>query len=764
MNDRRSLIVPIRPDPERPDSRDAERVDMVMRRWNAQNNAYLGFSKTVEENIRMLSGRQWDRWSNLYGRFVDVLQYMSEDERRYRQRPVMDYLGYWYVLTLSKLVENRAVIGFQPATSDRVDALLAEVMDPIWKTLWYDMQMDERRMKMAGWLLVAGEGYYVTRADFSQGPKRQLIAPAQLSLDRPGLEPIVRDVEAVPYDQKGRPLAKLRPDPDADGEYSYDVTGDPYEDLEGVPRVDVYCPLQVRAQWGQQIAWRDKTWIATETFLTPDQVKLQTGVDCDPDAYMGDDDAGSPGYLERMMFGSGYFGSVSDQGNGAASSSSQEAKNAEGFVRVVTMWEKPIKGISDPTEELRAGGRMILVAPGQKKVLWDSMRPFKTVCAGPIRRATYLDIPGRPTGSTPLEKMVPLQRRLNRIEAHIAQHTNLCSDPIMLVHESVEIDEDEFVARPGLVLTHGFNGTGQPVYYVAPPALSNDVWKHKADVKEQLFVIGSIIGNQSQAPTADASGELVEQLRVNADRPLTPATQSMAQAEADVAEDVLAILPTIYTEEKLIAVAGEDNVVRTVKVLPDMLEAQINVRPNLESAAAESKDKRRARLIQLYQLGAFGNVTDPSTQPKAVKMLLELINFPDLTRAARPGGVDRIMGEHMVGRLIRGDQAAEIPLLKVYDYDVLIDVVQNEMKAPEYVENTDVLIQEQFVTFLEMLEQAREVKTIDGIASGLPTAQAMTAAQAAVSSAGRAAAGPPPAEAGGNSGAGSGAPPAENAA
>jgi hypothetical protein len=35
-----------------------------------------------------------------------------------------------------------------------------------------------------------------------------------------------------------------------------------------------------------------------------------------------------------------------------------------------------------------------------------------------------------------LEKLVPLQKRLNRIEAHIAQHSNLCSDPILLVHDA----------------------------------------------------------------------------------------------------------------------------------------------------------------------------------------------------------------------------------------------------------------------------------------------------------------------------------------
>lgn len=618
---------------------------MVMRRWNAQNTAALGYAKTVEDHIRMLSGRQWDRWSDIYGRFVDVLQFMSEDEKKYRMRPVMDYLGYWFVLTLSKGIENPVTISWLPATSDRLDALLAEVMDPVWKTLFHEMEMGAGIIRMVGWQLVAGEGYFQTRADFQAGPKRQLIAPAVLRLDRPGQSPIERRAGAVPYDAQGRPLAELVPDAES-GDYGYDVTGEPYEDLEGVPKIDVLCPLQVRAQWGQHIPWRDKRWIAHETFLLPEQIEEQYGLVCDPDHYVGNDDAG-PGYLERMLFGTGYFGATNADPH--SQSTSTDARLEEGFVRVVSMWEKPIPKLTPATDE-HPGGRLLVVAPGAEQTLWDSHRPFKTDCAGPIRRVSFIDIPGRPNGTTMLERMVPLQKRLNRVEAHIAQHTNLCTDPILFVHEAAGIDEDEFQATPGLIITHGYNGPGQPAFFLAPPALSGDVWKHKSDVREQLFVIGSMMGNQSATPTANASGALVEELRVNADRPLTPLTMNLAIGIADVAKDLLSILPTIWTEEKMISYAGQDNVVRTVKVLPEMFDGGVNVRPNLESAAAESRDKRRARIIQLFQLGAFGDLQDPLQRPKAVQQLLEVINFPELNRAARPGGVDRVMAEHNVGR------------------------------------------------------------------------------------------------------------------
>jgi hypothetical protein len=730
----RLLYVPLRAQPDREDPADGERIEYYMRKWNAQDAAYHGYARQVEKHIRMLAGRQWDEWSDLYGRYIDVLQFMDDREKKHAMRPVMDYLGFWYAITLSKVLENRGLISFQPATADRIDALLAEVMEPMWRTLWDQMEMDSRRMLMAGWCLVAGEGHYVTRVDFQRGERRQLIRPAVLSLVRPDGTMIEREAAAVPHDREGKPLAELVPDPDNPDDYGYDVTGEPYEDLEGMPHVDVFCPLQVRSQWGMHIPWRDKRWIATETYLDPEQIEEQYGVRCDPDHYVSDDAAG-PGQLERMLFGTGYFGATGDA-QALAGGEDRDARNQEGFVRVVTFWEKP--STHSPETDEGAGGRMIAIAPGAQKVLWDSPRPYRTECAGPIRRVGFLHIPGRPHHSTLLEKMVPLQKRLNRIEKHISQHTNLVTDPILLVHDAAGIDEDEWVAAPGTIITHGYNGPGDPAKWLAPPALSADVYKEKADITEQLFVIGSIAGNQSEAPTQDASGELVEQLRVNADRPLTPLTQGMIQGEADVAMDVLAVLPTIWDEEKVIAYAGQDNVVRTVTVLPEMFDGRINVRPNMESAAAESKDRKRQRLLQLYQLGAFGNPADPMQQPKAVKMLLELLQFPELTRATRPGGIDRVMAEHNLGRIVRGDAAEAIPLLEVYDYEVHMGVFDDYMKSPEFVQNTDEQTAAQFVLFRELMIAAFQAQQLQAVARGMPLAAATAAAQGAVQQVGAA--------------------------
>lgn len=724
----RSKLIQLRQVPDQEDPLDAERVDMVVRRWKAQDQAYLGFAKTVEEHIRMLSGRQWDVWSDIYGRFVDVLQFMTEDERKHRMRPVMDYLGYWFLLTLSKATENQPQISFLPATSDRLDAMLAEVMDPIWKTLFQEMDMDHVIERAAAWKLVAGEVYFLTRVDFQAGAKRQLIGPAVLQLDRgDGQAPIERVAGAVPFGKDGSPLAQLVPDPDHPDDpeaFGYDVTGEPYEDLEGSPKVDALCPLQVRAQWGQHIPWRDKRWMAHEWFLLPEQVKEQFGADVDPDHVVGTDEQ-SPGYLERMLFGTGYFGA--SRGDPTATTTSTEAKLHEGYVRGITMWEKPIPGLTDATDDHDPGGRLLVVAPGANKVLWDSKRPFKTECAGPIRRSVFIDIPGRPNGTTILERLTPLQKRLNRVEAQVAEHTNLCTNPILLVHDACGIDDDEWVARPGVIITHGYNGPGTPAQWLAPPPLSPDVWRHKSDIREQMFVIGSMMGNQSSAPTKNASGDLIQELRFNADRPVQPLMKNLVIAISDVAQDVQAILPTIWDQEKVISYAGADNVVRTVTVLPEMFQGRTRVTPSIEAATAGSKTARRAEVTQMWQMGAFGDPADPAAR----KQYLELVNYPDLTRAARDGGVDRVMAEHNLGRLVRGEQAAAIPILEVYDLGVHLMVVESFMKAPEYLQQ-DPPIQTQFVLYRQAIMVAQEVQQMNKIDRAMPLAAKQAAAQGAI--------------------------------
>jgi hypothetical protein len=98
------------------------------------------------------------------------------------------------------------------------------------------------------------------------------------------------------------------------------------------------------------------------------------------------------------------------------------------------------------------------------KVLHDSPRPFRTKAAGPIRRAQFIQQPGRGGfGSTPLEQLVPIQKTYNRGWAQILEHRNLSTNPILVVDSNAGI-ADEFTNLPGSKIEADFNVNG-----ISPP-------------------------------------------------------------------------------------------------------------------------------------------------------------------------------------------------------------------------------------------------------------------------------------------------------
>jgi hypothetical protein len=693
-----AIRVPIRPQPmypngvDCPDKFDKDRISLVIdERWRPQDEAYLGYSRTVEEHIRFLSGRHWDVWSSIQGKFIDALMYMTENERRWRHRPAMDYLAYWFALTLAKLSENPPVVGFLPANGDRESAMLAELMDTVWKIVFEQSEMDDTNMKALGWCLVAGQSYVMSYVDPEAGEDVEEIGPAMLSLDRADGTKIEREVDAVPFDEEGNPLAELR---EADGEIYYDVTGDPYTHKEGQIKTAALCPLEIRAEWGQNISWNNKRWIIHKWFKPTSEIQKRYGKTVRPNAAL-DVDSG-PGYLERMMHGSGYFGAAR---NDSLLVGEGNAKVSVELVSGYTMWERP-------DGDLMPNGRLLVVT--DTEVLWDSERPAAFDAAGPIRKIGFIPIPGRPFDSTPLERMIPIQKRLNRLEAQIAEHTDRCTNPILMVHNSAGIDGDDFVATPGMTIEHGYVGTGQPAYWLAPPPLGSDVWKSKEELRSQLFIIGGMAGADGTPPTSDPSGDLIEQLRYNSDRTTSPIIRSLVMMNADVAKDWIALIPTIWSDEKVIHYAGDDNVIRTLTVLPELFEdGQVVVKPVIESATPETRAARQQRVLQLYEIGAFGM---PGSS-QSIGKLLELSKFPDLGRASRPGGHHRILAERNLGKIAQGVKAADIPLLMVYDFETHIAVTEDHLSTPEYLDYTPEVQNEMWLHF-EALQGAAVAKQI----------------------------------------------------
>lgn len=662
-------FVPIRQAPDAKDDNDGRRVELVKNRWHSQDDVRLSFERTVEEHVRMLAGQHYHVWSQEAGKFVDITQYLSDAEKRWREFPRANLLLFWFMLTHARMTERAPILSFLPASADQSDAKLAEVMDPIFKTLWFETGMPEAHVDVMSWVIVGMEGYLKTRVDTSQGP--DLVIPPELeeAIRMAGTVEELSELEAIVHQLAGQRQGRLV--------------------------ADVLSPLECRGEWGPK-RWHEKYWHTQKSFLTAEEVWQRYQMDVKPDTDSGSISGG--GYLQRLLFNAGYYGATDGRDGGGQVRLSRGSPR-DGYVTVYEMWERPC--VYSPETEDSPGGRLLVTTETQ--VLSDSVRPYRLKYTSPIRKFGFARAPGRAGGhSSPMETLVPLQRQYNKCWQQILQHRALCTNPALEVDTASGIDTDAIVSRPGAVWpVLRRPGVPEPIRYVSPPALSNDVWKTLEMIERVFLMVGNVAGATGEAPTADPSGELVEQLRFNSDRFIGPTMQAAVIEYGRWAEDVAAILPTIWTTETAITYAGEDNISRTLTVLPEMFSGQINVRPVVESMLPEGRGEREGKILNLYNAGAFG--APGGVDPQASNRLLELMNFPHLGRAMKPGGPTRSTAEKYVGQLLQGAPAQALPILEQHDIAVMKGVTAQFMAAPEYGDVAPE-IKQQFELFWQLLE------------------------------------------------------------
>lgn len=692
--------IPIKADPRGPDDgHDGNRIALVRDRWMSQDMALLARDREIEENIRMLCGRHWDVYSELLGRFVDISRFMSEDERRWRQRPVIDRLLKWFILTHARFTESNPIITFQPATADRKDALLAEVMDTLFKTKWREVGMEEVVLDLFAWLIPAGGAYLKSRVDYTKGALVTLGGPAMMTAQDPQVGEIERYIGYAPYDNTGNPIGSLVPaGDDPYGGYALPDGYQPQQEHRGELAVDALSPMECRGEWGNK-PWHKKRWHIHRGFYTPEEVYDRWGVDVEPDTF-GDEQSGTVGYLTQLLFGAGYFGAASgklDSGNTRSAAASGSNSRRDGYVCVDEMWEAPCK-YSPETEE-DAGGRLTAVT--RTKCLSDSTRPWRLKYTSPIRFFQFASVPGRPGGTTPLERMKMVQKAYNRGWQQILDHRALMTNPVIEYDLASGLNEKQFVSRPGMMVGVNKRPGVEAFRFVAPPAMPTDVWRVQDQLANELDDQGNIPGAEGSPPTSDASGDLVQELRFNSDRFVGPTAKRAVIEFSRMAEDWKSMLETIMTDEEVLEYTGEDQIPRTIYVMPEMWEGKVHAFPDLESMLPEGRGERQVRVEKMYAQGAFG----PPGSPDAVRRYLELSRFPHLGRAALPGGIDRVTARQNIGKLIMGVPETEVPVFPWYRLDVHLQVTNEYMSSPEYLD-LDQPTQIQLVLHRDKIRQA----------------------------------------------------------
>ncbi len=688
----RSKFVPLRPNATQPDEEnDGKRLQLVRGGWAAFDDLVAQQNRQIEENIRMVSGMQHSVYHPVLGRWLDITDWMSPDERRWRSRPVINKLLAWYIITHARATENQPIVTFVPGP-DRADAELAELLDIACKAVFFESNMEDVHDRLMSWVILAGRGHLFSRVDPNKGKVRQWVGEGYVPMvdmngqpvdDGDGGQAQQYSPDGVRYDQNAQPLTQFRqtnPDDPTQGELIH--SGEAYGAPIGALVVDVLAPMQVRGSWGPT-PWYAKPRHFIRSFHTPEEVYDLYGIEVEPTVRAGQ--VSDVGELERLLYGTGFYGSV--EGNERLVAS---AADTSGYVEITQMWEAPCHYPGMERTQTSPGGRWLVATPNL--VLRDGPRPAPFPWTSPLNTFEFVRIAGRPGGTTPQEALNPIQRAINDDHGRIRDHVNLMTNPKCVIDAQSGMKPGSFTNRPGTNHVLARRPGVPAIEYVQAPPLGDDVYKHMEMMNQFFDDIGFTAGANDPGTPGD-SGEKVKEIRFNTDRFLGPTMRRCAGEYGRVYENWRHLFPIMWDMETTLHYAGDDNIARTIVVLPEMWqEGYCNVRADVESMLPEGRGEKQEKVYSMYLNGMFGL---PGT-PQALRKFWEMAHMPHLARLAKPGGIHTTTAEQENGKLVQGAPAAQIPVYEWYDDDAHLAIHETFMASPEFLKLPPP-VQDQFV-------------------------------------------------------------------
>ena len=610
------------------------------RLWAGYTEMRRPWLRQVEENVRNLAGRQFDSYVPELDQFVDLSSVYLPGDERWRRAPVFNWLGqHWFVLHLAKLTENIPVLGAMPSTGDTRDAQTAALFDPFFKYQWNQMRMPEQQFKLFGWVLAAGETTCYLRWDTTKGDPRDYYGADTLPLGQQN------PTSQSPWVQPTR------------------------RERLGDFTCDVLCPTSVLWPYGPWPHWA-APFVMREYLLHVDEARARFGVpDLEPDGDLVGNDL-----LARMEYTS-YYGNSGSPGSLSWSSWGSQWNTAlRDMVRLREYW-----GRETPTNPY---GRLTVAS--KAKLLFDDINPF--VIPGqrekviiPFFRFQKPGYPFRQEGLSDCEGLNPVQRALNRSAAGMLDYADYNEQP-PLVYNANLVPDDQVEKLSAVGARIGV--TGDPngaVSYVQVPPMPPAVLQNFGMLREMLDVLGHAgSGSSGNAVTNDASGELQREVRFDADRP-DGATLRLASYEwARFGETLIDMAAVCMEDERILAIAGEDQALDFVTVRPDLFMGRVNVYPLPESAVIETRQDKQMRLKDALMTAAELSAANP----EMATLFLKQMGYPNLHSALKQGSEAERLAERQIVEMCQTGQLA--PVLPEQDHGAHMAVTSRYMQTLAY--------------------------------------------------------------------------------
>ena len=684
-----------------PDVRPEDVAQWVnMDHWEDWIFAYRPWWRQAEENVRMLSGRQWDQYIRALGDFVDISDLYASDDERWRKYPVFNWVAHYYKMTLSKVTENVPVLGFMPASPSEQDARLAQLGEPIWKAGWNRMEMPERAYQLYGWMITCGRGIVKLCWDPDEGPAQDWTAPAVIHLAFSDGHIETRVLANAPYTQlpdgSAYPNIRNTPATNAQGQQLYHPAngqvvwnahptaegglqmGPPMQSRLGDLRAETPAPVSVIVPHGPEPFHR-KPWLCHEELLHVEEARQRFDKpDLEPEDLPANDLLVLK-FSYATNYGMPTFGAG---GTGGIQIPSRQA--LKDHVRIRSLWQR-----DNPNDEFNQKGRLTIVT--RDDVMYDGINPYwvegskSPMAVMPFEAFDLIPYPFRQEGPTDLEILNPIARAVNRRQGALMDAADYSEHSPLWVNTAAGVEEDPSDwNKPGHVGEwDGRAAPGGPTWREPPVPLPANSMQLVENLKDWLDQLGSTPqGSEGQPiPGTDPSGELLREKRFDTDRIWGATLRMHSFGWARLSEKMLRIYGACMSDERLFVMAGEDEGWDFFTLKPEMFAGQVHVVPNPESPVLESRQDKQNRILDLAQR------FPPQAGGPPVEHWLDLLGYPDLRRITRPGGPAWEMAERENLELLLGSQDPNIPfpmVLPEHDHQTHIQVHQRRMQTVAY--------------------------------------------------------------------------------
>jgi hypothetical protein len=266
-------------------------------------------------------------------------------------------------------------------------------------------------------------------------------------------------------------------------------------------------------------------------------------------------------------------------------------------------------------------GKEVLIINGKEqrksKLMWFPLVHYVN--------APYFD---RFHGDTELRQCIPLQKARNRMRSSIQEYLRTMVKGKYISHKSNKLGSSALNTEHLEIVQ--YEGSAPPPQQMSIPGLPADVWQELAINDASMDdIFADRPSSQGRKESGVESGKHTQLLQQEDDRQHTPGVSLYEQCWKKTYEKVLELASRKYSDNKQIMVVGEDKEwdLQIIKrnldengnpTGEDLLGGRNRVHITLGSSLPPNKQARRARIIEDWQLGLYGDPMDPAVRRKVM--------------------------------------------------------------------------------------------------------------------------------------------------